>query len=67
MKIKKKLQNLFKNFFYFIFKKMYGEVVYDIFSLKNNIKIKINLTTLKNFFNDPYKIYKIKSGRIWLF
>ena len=48
MKIKKNYK-IYLNIFYFIFKKMYGEVVYDIFSLKNNIKIKINLTTLKNF------------------
>ena len=39
------------------------EKLYMTYFTKNNIKIKINLTT-KNFFND-LKIYKIKSGRIY--
>ena len=66
-KIKKKAQIFFKKFFQFIFKLIYGKVVYDVNNLiSNEIEIKQLLNNnIINFFKREYKIYKIMNGRIY--
>jgi len=66
-KIKKLLQKIFKSFFHFIFKLIYGKIIYD----KNNLvssDIFIDFVENKNiinYFKKKYKIYKIMQGRIY--
>ena len=60
--IKKKLQNIFKNFFYKAFTLFHGKIKGKI-NAENNSKIKIEITEKQN--NIKYKIYKIKDGRLY--
>ena len=60
--IKKKLQNIFKTFFYKVFALCYGKIKGKIDS-KNNPKVKIEIAEKEN--NIKYKIYKIKDGRLY--
>jgi len=60
--IKKKLQSLFKKFFYSIFHLIYGRINDSIVGdEKNRIKV-TNLTIEKNW---NYKIYQVKDGRLY--
>ena len=66
-KIKKIAQNFFKKFFQFIFKIIYGKIIYE---KDNLISSRIEITKvlnkdIVNFFKKEYKIYKIKDGRIY--
>ena len=67
MKIKKFSQNIFKNFFQFLFKIVYGKVIYSNHNLKNkNIAInQLNSSTLKKFNNEAYSVYSISEGRVY--
>ena len=67
MKIKKKIQKIFKIFFQLFFKLIYGKIIYQKDNLiSSNIYIKeIQSKDLINFFKKRYKIYKIKKGRIY--
>ena len=67
MKIKKIIQKIFKTFFQFFFKLIYGKVTYQKDNLISpNICIKeIQSEDLINFFKKKYKVYKIKKGRIY--
>ena len=60
-------KQLFKNFFRFLFKIIYGKVIYNKDNLESkNIKIsQIENKKIINFFNNKYKIYKITNGRIY--
>ena len=60
-------KNLFKNFFRFLFKLIYGKVIYNKDNLKSeNITIsEIKNHEIVNFFNSKYKVYKIINGRIY--
>ena len=60
--IKKKLQSLFKKFFYSVFHLIYGRIDDSIVSdEKNRIKV-TNLSMEKNW---NYKIYQVKDGRLY--
>ena len=62
--MKKKLQEIFKNFFYWFFKKIYGPIKID--NKSNNFTVfKIESNELKNFYNQNYKIYYVPKGRIY--
>jgi len=65
--IRKKFQNIFKNFFQYIFKIIYGNVTYKENNLKDpNIKInQLNNSKIKKFNNENYFVYKIKNGRVY--
>lgn len=65
--IKKKLQNLFKSFFQFIFKLIYGEVIYSKNNLNDeNIIIKhLKSDKIKKFNNEVYSVYEVKNGRVY--
>lgn len=65
IKFKKILQIIFKNFFYWIFKKIYGKInTYN--NQINSFKIfEINSKNILNFYNKKYKIYLIPKGRIY--
>ena len=67
MKIKKFLQNVFKNFFQFLFKIVYGKVIYSNHNLENkNIVInQLNSSTLRKFNNEAYSVYSILEGRVY--
>jgi len=67
MKIKKFLQNIFKNFFQFLFKIVYGKVIYSNHNLENkNIVInQLNNSTLRKFNNEAYSVYSISEGRVY--
>jgi capsular polysaccharide biosynthesis protein len=66
-KIKKLLQKIFKKFFQFLFKLIYGKIIFD----KNNLdssEIDINEiqnNNIINYFKKKYKVYKIIKGRIY--
>jgi len=64
---KQKLQNAFKKSFQFLFKIIYGKILYkDKNLIHKNINIsKVNSSKIKKFNNDLYKIYKIKNGRVY--
>ena len=65
IKFKKKLQEIFKNFFYFIFKIIYGKIN-NINNKNNNFEIfEINKKKILNFYNKKYKVYFIPKGRIY--
>ena len=67
MKIKKILQNIFKNFFQFLFKIFYGKVIYSNHNLENkNIVInQLDSSTLRKFNNEAYSVYSISEGRVY--
>ena len=67
MKIKKFLQNIFKKFFQFLFKIVYGKVIYSNHNLENkNIVInQLNSSTLRKFNNEAYSVYSISKGRVY--
>ena len=67
MKIKKFLQNIFKKFFQFLFKIVYGKVIYSNHNLENkNIVInQLNSSTLRKFNNEAYSVYSISEGRVY--
>ena len=67
MKTKKILQNIFKNFFQFLFKIVYGKVIYSNHNLENkNIVInQLNSSTLRKFNNEAYSVYSILEGRVY--
>ena len=67
MKIKKFLQNIFKYFFQFLFKIVYGKVIYSNHNLENkNIVInQLNNSTLRKFNNEAYSVYSISKGRVY--
>jgi len=64
---KKKLQNIFKKFFQFLFKILYGEIIYKDKNLhhKNIIISNVDNSKIKKFNDDFYKVYKIKNGRVY--
>jgi len=64
---KKKLQDAFKKFFQFLFKIIYGEILYKEKNLvhKNIIISKIDSSNIKKFNNEFYKVYKIKNARVY--
>ncbi len=64
---KKKLQGVFKKFFQFLFKIIYGEILYKEQNLvhKNIIISKVNSSNIKKFNNEFYKVYKIKNARVY--
>ena len=60
-------KQLFKKIFRFLFKIIYGKVVYNNNNLKSK-KIKVSELSsekIKNFFEKKYKIYKKTDGRIY--
>jgi capsular polysaccharide biosynthesis protein len=62
--MKKLLQKIFKNFFYWLFKKIYGQISID--DKINNFKVfKIESNKIKNFYKNSYKVYFIPNGRIY--
>jgi capsular polysaccharide biosynthesis protein len=66
-KIKKIAKNLFKNFFRFLFKLIYGKIIYNKENLKSQT---IQISELKsseiiNYFDNKYKVYKIINGRVY--
>ena len=61
-KIKKKLQNAFKIFFYKAFVLLYGEIKGKINFEKDS---RIKTETVKKGNNLKYRIYKIKNGRLY--
>lgn len=62
--MRKILQNIFKNFFYWLFKKIYGSI--SIKNITNNFEVhEIESVKIKNFYNQNYKIYLIPNGRIY--
>ena len=65
--MKKNLQFIFKSFFQFIFKLIYGKIVYlDNNLIHENIKIdKINSKELIDSNNDNYNLYTISEGRLY--
>ena len=67
MKIKKFLQNVFKKFFQFLFKIVYGKVIYSNHNLENkNIVInQLDSSTLRKFNNEAYSVYSISEGRVY--
>ena len=67
MKIKKFLQNIFKKFFQFLFKIVYGKVIYSNHNLENkNIVInQLNSSKLRKFNNEAYSVYSISEGRVY--
>jgi len=67
MKVKKFLQNIFKNFFQFLFKIVYGKVIYSNRNLENkNIVInQLNSSKLRKFNNETYRVYSISGGRVY--
>jgi len=67
MKIKKFLQNIFKYFFQFLFKIIYGEIKYDKYALfKDNVYIKkIVSKKIINFKKKAYRVYRIPNGIIY--
>ncbi len=67
MKIKNQLQTLFKRFFQFIFKIIYGKIIYNINSSESkNLDIKsIKSDHIKKFSNEDYLINRIFNGRIY--
>ena len=67
MKIRKFLQYIFKSFFQFLFKIVYGVVIYSKQNLKSkNIVInEINSSKLKKFNNEAYRVYSISEGRVY--
>jgi len=67
MNIKKFLQNIFKKFFQFLFKIVYGKVIYSNQNLKSkNIVInQLNSSKLKKFNNEAYSVYSISEGRVY--
>ena len=67
MKIKKFSQNIFKSFFQFLFKIVYGKVIYSNHNLENkNIVInQLNSSKLRKFNNEAYRVYSISGGRVY--
>ena len=62
--MKKILQKIFKNFFYWLFKKIYGQISIDIKTINFEV-FKIKSDKIKNFYNNSYKVYFIPNGRIY--
>ena len=67
MKLKKILQNIFKKFFQFLFKIIYGNIIYVQSNLKHkNILIsKIENEDIKKYDNSYYHAYTILNGRVY--
>tara|TARA_Y100000389_G_scaffold111748_1_gene108813 strand:- start:813 stop:1928 length:1116 start_codon:yes stop_codon:yes gene_type:complete len=67
MKFKKIFQNLYKNTVHYIFKIIYGNIIYSKkYSLKNNINIlEINNKKILTFWNKKYNVFQILHGRIY--
>ena len=67
MKIRKFLQYIFKSFFQFLFKIVYGNVFYSNQNLKSkNIVInQLNNSKLRKFNNETYRVYSISEGRVY--
>ena len=67
MKIKKFLQNIFKCFFQFLFKIVYGKIIYSNQNLEsNNIVVnKLESSKLRKFNNEAYRVYSISEGRVY--
>ena len=66
-KIRNIAKSLFKNFFRFLFKLIYGKIVYNKDNLNSeNIQIsELKNTKIINFFKNNYKVYKIINGRVY--
>jgi len=66
-KIRNIAKNLFKNFFRFLFKLIYGKIIYNKENLKSeNIQIyELKNAEIINYFNNKYKVYKIINGKIY--
>ena len=66
-KIRNIAKSLFKNFFKFLFKLIYGKVIYNKDNLSSeNIQIsELKNSEIINFFNNKYKVYKIVNGRVY--
>jgi len=66
-KIRNIAKSLFKNFFRFLFKLIYGKVIYIKDNLTSeNIQIyELKNSEIINFFNNKYKVYKIINGRVY--
>ena len=64
---KKILQKNFKKFFQFIFKILYGKIIYSSKNLQNrNITItKVDNTKLKKINNESYNVFKVIDGRVY--
>jgi len=62
IKIKKKLQNVFKFFFYKVFEILYGSIKGKI-DCESDSRIKIEIVEKNK--NQKYKIYKIQNGRLY--
>ena len=67
MKIKKFLQNIFKCFFQFLFKIVYGKIIYSNQNLesKNIVIDQLDSSKLRKFNNEAYKVYSISGGRVY--
>ena len=67
MKIKKFLQYIFKSFFQFLFKIIYGKVIYSNQNLesKNIVINQLNSSKLRKFNNETYRVYSILEGRVY--
>ena len=67
MKIKKFLQNIFKCFFQFLFKIVYGKIIYSNQNLesKNIVIDQLDSSKLRKFNNEVYKVYSISGGRVY--
>tara|TARA_A100000164_G_scaffold368243_1_gene391218 strand:+ start:1514 stop:2611 length:1098 start_codon:yes stop_codon:yes gene_type:complete len=66
MKIKKLLSNIYKYSVNSLFKKIYGEIhFYKNKRYSHNVKINfVKNKNIKHPYNQPYKVFKIKDGRI---
>ena len=66
MKIKKILQYIFKSFFQFLFKIIYGKIIYSNQNLesKNIVINQLNSSKLRKFNNETYRVYSILEGRV---
>ena len=67
MKIKKFSQNIFKNFFQFLFKIIYGKIIYSNQNLesKNIVVNQLDSSKLRKFNNEAYMVYSISGGRVY--
>ena len=65
--IKKIFQNIFKSFFQFLFKIIYGNVVYldNNLESKNILIKKVNNKQIHKYNNDFYQVYSILNGRVY--
>jgi capsular polysaccharide biosynthesis protein len=65
--MKKFSQKIFKIFFQYVFKLIYGKIFYNLDNLKSSkILIKeIKKKNISNYYGKCYRVYKIKNGRIY--